>query len=121
REAEKRAHRTYRLPTEAEWEYACRGGSETYSAYHVGPTLSAEQANFHFKMRRTTPVDKYPPNAFGLRDMHGNVFQWCQDWYGFYDKVRQDPQGPPNGTEHVMRGGSSATTVEGCRSAFRGK
>ena len=81
----------YRLPTEAEWEYSCRAGTKT--AFHFGETISTEQVNYNGdfvigdgkkgKNRgKTTPVGSFPANAWGLHDMHGNVFQWCQDWYG---------------------------------------
>src|ERR1700722_15988690 len=87
---ERKAGRTYRLPTEAEWEYACRAGTTT--AYNVGEGLSSRQANFngnfpggkaekgpHFG--KPAKVGSYAPNAWGLYDMHGNVWQWCSDWY----------------------------------------
>ncbi len=86
---EKKAGRVYRLPTEAEWEYACRAGTKT--PFHYGDSLSSKQANFcgHFPyggadkgpwLKRTAKVDTYAANAFGLYDMHGNVWEWCQDW-----------------------------------------
>src|SRR5213075_203241 len=74
----------YRLPTEAEWEYTCRAG--TTSAYFFGDTLSPSLANFaEGHVNHPTPVGSYTPNAFGLYDMHGNVREWCQDWYGPYE------------------------------------
>src|SRR5262249_6612688 len=89
---ERKTGRKYRLPTEAEWEYACRAG--TRAAFHFGDSLSAKQANFngHFPyggaekgsyLRKTSKVGSYRPNAWGLYDMHGNVAEWCSD---FYDK-----------------------------------
>lgn len=84
--------RAYRLPSEAEWEYACRAGTET--PFHFGARLTADQANFYGNStyngsakgeyrKRTVPVGSFPPNAFGLYDMHGNVWEWCQDaWHG---------------------------------------
>src|SRR5947209_7298361 len=120
-----------RLPTEAEWEYACRAGTTT--PYHFGETISPKQANFHFQVvpdkdkknlpkLKTTPVNSFPANAWGLHDMHGNVWQWCQDWYGAYpqnDAV--DPQGPPTGTLRVMRGGTWGLDPDYLRSACRYK
>jgi formylglycine-generating enzyme required for sulfatase activity len=91
---ERRAGRVYRLPTEAEWEYACRAGSTT--AYHVGATLGPAAANFG---RRPQPekVGSFKPNAWGLFDMHGNVWEYCADHYqaGYYaNSPRRDPRGP---------------------------
>jgi formylglycine-generating enzyme required for sulfatase activity len=108
-----RDKKPYRLPTEAEWEYACRAGTTT--PYYFGDSLSARQANFGKFMKgasrlSTTPVGSFPPNAWGLYDMHGNVWQWCQDWFGDYppgDVV--DPQGPKAGAERVLRGGRGTT------------
>ncbi len=120
----------YRLPTEAEWEYACRAG--TTSPFYFGAAISTEQANFCNRAgiynngatgvdrRKTTPVGSFPANAFGLHDVHGNVFQWCQDWQADYppeDVV--DPQGPNEGHHRVLRGGSWCDDSSTCRSAFR--
>jgi formylglycine-generating enzyme required for sulfatase activity len=115
----------YRLPTEAEWEYACRAGTTT--AYFCGNTLSLKQANYGKGMKgqsklATTPVGRYPANPWGLHDMHGNVWEWCQDWFGDYppqDVV--DPQGPKGGQERVLRGGSFTDIAQHCRSATRHK
>ncbi|MFO0926049.1 MAG: SUMF1/EgtB/PvdO family nonheme iron enzyme [Gemmataceae bacterium] len=116
----------YRLPTEAEWEYACRAG--TTSATFFGDTLAPSQANYHDQESptrkgrdETTPVGHYPRNAWGLADLHGNVFEWCSDWYGPYpvDAVR-DPAGKDHGEVRVLRGGSWHSLVRRCRSASRG-
>ena len=106
----------YRLPTEAEWEYACRAG--TASNYHTGDMLSedfrteAARSGYH--------VAKTPPNAWGLYDMHGNVEEWCHDWYGPYRTQHQiDPLGYTNGDFRVTRGGSDGTEEYYLRSANR--
>jgi formylglycine-generating enzyme required for sulfatase activity len=115
----------YRLPTEAEWEYACRAGTTT--AYHGGNTLSTRQANFGKGMKgasklATTPVGRYPANPWGLHDMHGNLWEWCQDWYNDYPpKDTTDPHGSKDGTERVLRGGSFTDIAQHCRSATRHK
>ena len=126
REKDKKA---YRLPSEAEWEYACRAGTKT--PFHFGATISTEQANYNGgftygdgkkgKYReKTTPVGSFPANAWGLHDMHGNVFQWCEDWYADYpQKDVTDPQGPEKSQFRVLRGGSWLFIPQLCRSAFR--
>ncbi len=133
-EEEKRAGRVYRLPTEAEWEYACRGGAKGYAVFHFGNTMSSTQTNFNGEFPygeerkkgpyegMTTPVGSYEPNAFGLHDMHGNVSEWCQDWYDkdyYKNSPRKDPQGPLTGEGRVWRGGSWNDQGWGCRSASR--
>ena len=119
----------YRLPTEAEWEYACRAGTTT--PFHFGETISTDQANYNGEVvygngkkgvyrKKTTPVGSFPANAWGFHDMHGNVWQWCQDWYGDYpQKDVVDPQGPEIGEYRVLRGGSWSSPPQLCRSAFR--
>jgi len=107
-----------RLPTEAEWEYACRAGTTT--AFNTGNSLSKSQANF--KGSNTTPVGSYPPNAWGLYDMHGNVWEWCNDWYdeNYPTSAQTNPKGPDNGSEHVGRGGGwYLPDAQYCRSANR--
>jgi formylglycine-generating enzyme required for sulfatase activity len=110
-----------RLPTEAEWEYACRAGSTTrYSSGDTEKDLQRVgwyQENSGGKLH---PVKVKDPNAWGLYDMHGNVREWVADWYGSYsaDK-RQDPPGPPSGVGRVMRGGSFRDSAPNARSAFR--
>lgn len=125
---EKAAGRSYRLPTEAEWEYACRAGTET--AFAFGEELTRLQANFFQEENEfgepmpTYAVGMYPPNAWGLFDMHGNVWEWCQDWYSrkYYSKSPvDDPSGPSKGKHHVMRGGSASVQAHECRSAIRGE
>jgi formylglycine-generating enzyme required for sulfatase activity len=133
--AEAEAGRSYRLPTEAEWEYACRAGTTT--VFHYGDDLDAYKANFcglvyaaYGKagagpfVRRTAAVGEYKPNAFGLYDMHGNVQEWCQDWYAvdaYPSEPQTDPVGPPQGTERVLRGGGWPHSGKSVRSAVRNK
>jgi formylglycine-generating enzyme required for sulfatase activity len=138
--------REYRLPSEAEWEYACRAGTTT--PFHVGETLTTDLANYRgvdddsigwkgnydqgpkgIYRKETTEVGSFPPNAFGLYDMHGNVWEWCQDHW--HDNYSEDP--PRDGSawlfpeerksedEHrrVVRGGSWSDAPRYCRSAFR--
>ena len=120
-----------RLPTEAEWEYACRAGTTT--PFSFGETISTDQANYHggdtygtgpagvFRAE-ITRVDCFRPNAFGLYDMHGNVDEWCQDWYGakYYSRSPEaDPQGERNGSGRVLRGGHLSRPPHCCRSATR--
>jgi RNA polymerase sigma factor (sigma-70 family) len=119
----------YRLPTEAEREYACRAGTTT--AFHFGDTISTDQANYDgegvypggtrgVNRDKPLPVGSFQPNAWGLYDMHGNMVMWCQDWLGDYPhKDVIDPQGPEKGTQRVTRGGSYYGFPHYLRSAFR--
>jgi formylglycine-generating enzyme len=126
----KKDGKTYRLPTEAEWEYACRGGTTT--VYHFGSDVSdlGEYAwwggmvgNGNCKSEQYAhQVRRKKPNAFGLHDMHGNVFEWCQDCYGgdyYASPPAADPVGPTFGSSRVLRGGSWYYDAEPCRSANR--
>ena len=93
----------YRLPTEAEWEYACRAGTTT--AYSFGDSLTKADGNIDGDSSKV--VGSYKPNAFGLYDMHGNVWEWCEDWYGDYPEGAViDPKGIATGGTRVMRGGA---------------
>ncbi len=135
----KRDGHPYRLPTEAEWEYACRAGTAT--PFHFGATITTNLANYNGRYSYgdtivpdyrddideddcedgTTPVGIFPPNAWGLYDMHGNVHEWCADWPGPYpssDVV--DPQGANSRECHVVRGGCWELGPRDCRSADRG-
>lgn len=122
----------YRLPTEAEWEYACRAGTDT--PFYFGETISTDQANFDGRVPyanspkgiyrgKTTPVASFPPNAFGLYDMHGNVWERCSDKYSKVYYIQSpviDPEGPSKGSQGtVLRGGGCHSGPWYCRSAAR--
>jgi formylglycine-generating enzyme required for sulfatase activity len=119
----------FRLPTEAQWEYACRAGTTTATAH--GPSLNSLQANFKGKFpyqtsvigpshERTVKVGSYPPNAWNLHDMHGNVFEWCRDWYHPRLPGGADPDlSSVPARSRVRRGGCFADEGWPCRSAFR--
>jgi formylglycine-generating enzyme required for sulfatase activity len=125
----------YRLPTEAEWEYACRAG--TITPFYYGNQLLSGMANFDGQyeyysttpmtsdsagifLNHTTEVGDYEPNGWGLFDMAGNVDEWCQDWYGSYPTgSATEPTGPSTGSARVLRGGSYFNFGQYCRSAQR--
>ena len=121
----------YRLPTEAEWEYACRAGTTT--PFSTGITITTSQANYDGNYpynsnvkgeyrREMTPVGSFEPNAWGLYDMHGNVWEWCWDWYSsesYSLGAQTDPRGPSSGSSRVARGGSWYDTAYYLRSAIR--
>lgn len=128
----KYTNKQYRLPNEAEWEYACRAGTNT--AFHFGETITTELANYDGNStyasepkgknrRETIEVGSFPPNAFGLYDMHGNVWEWCQDtWHGSYKGAPRDASAwIDNDNEYgILRGGSWIDDSRNCRSASRG-
>jgi len=119
---------SYQLPTEAQWEYACRAGTTT--VYSWGDSISSSNANYErfrwvdskFQENETTPVGKYPSNPWGFHDMHGNVREWSADWYGFTDRsgAVTDPEGLASGISRVVRGGAWIYDGSGLGSAERG-
>jgi len=128
----KRTKRPYRLPSEAQWEYACRAGTST--PFHYGETITTEVANYNGEFvyraeskgvyrHTTTPVDQFPLNAFGLHDMHGNLWEWCADaWHDSYDGAPVDDrvwQATGKETHRVARGGCWHDIPAVCRSAAR--
>ena len=127
---------SYRLPTEAEWEYFCRAG--TTNQFYYGTNLLSGMANFDGKfeyrgtgtvylstgtfLNRTAAVGGYQPNGFGIYDMVGNVWEWCQDWYGTFTSAPvSNPTGPATGSQRVFRGGAWNSYGAECRSAARNK
>ena len=113
----------YRLPTEAEWEYACRAGSDAAYAFGNGPARLKDYAWFKENAAKTThPVCQKKPNAWGLYDMHGNVAEWCNDVFGadyYRSSPEKNPTGPADGKKYVLRGGAWDSGADACRSAYR--
>ena len=131
--------RTVRLPTEAEWEYACRAGTKTAYQWGDDPDDGEGWCNWDYRGRKrqflmwtwypsddgyvyTAPGGSFKPNRWGLYDMHGNLWEWCSDWYdgSYYAEAgKTDPQGPSSGAGRVLRGGSWGSAPQYCRSATR--
>jgi formylglycine-generating enzyme required for sulfatase activity len=111
----------YRLPTEAEWEYAARAGATTAYCFGSDARLLDAYAWYAANARGTThPVGQRQPNAWGLYDMHGNVWEWVQDWYGTYPEApARDPQGPATGSHRLRRGGGWHSDAHECGAAYR--
>jgi len=108
-----------RLPTEAEWEYACRAGTATAFSFGDSGSALGDYAWYSGNTVNTTPVGQKKPNAWGLYDMHGNVWELCQDWFGAYAAgAVTDPAGPGSGTHRVLRGGSWFDEPNICRAAY---
>lgn len=111
----------YRLPTEAEWEYACRAG--TMTPFNCGSDEAALKRYAVFGAGRAAECGTRMPNTWGLFDMHGNVWEWCQDWYEDYgaEELVVDPPGPEKGSDRVYRGGGWNYSAGYCRSAYRNR
>ena len=121
--SELRLGRVYRLPTEAEWEYACRASTATKYSFGDNESLLGEYAWFDGNSnRQIRKVGTKKPNPWGFHDMHGNVFEWCNDWYGEYGSTAvNNPRGPSGGIARVARGGSCRDGAASCRSAHRNR
>lgn len=123
----------YRLPTEAEWEHVAKNGTGGYRVFAYGDSLTSKQANFNGiypyqsdergpHLERPSPVGSYPPSELRICDLHGNVWEWCLDWFDekyYANSSERDPQGPTRGDEKVLRGGSWCDLGWNCRSACR--
>jgi formylglycine-generating enzyme required for sulfatase activity len=117
----KKTGKTYRLPSEAEWEYGCRAGTTT--PFHFGETITKDLVNYYSR-NQTTPVGSFLPNAFGLYDMHGNIWEWCADsWHNNYNGAPNDGSiwGSGENNRKQLRGGSWLNYPRRCRSAYRDK
>jgi len=117
-----KAGKTFRLPTEAEWEYACRAGSKTRFSFGDSDSVLGDYAWYGSNSGgKTQPVGQKKPNAWGLYDMHGNVWEWCADWFGSYSSgASTDPQGAGSGGRRVVRGGSwHGIATDSFRCAYR--
>ena len=114
--------RNFRLPTEAEWEFAARGGNYSRHYKYSGSNYISDVAWYDGNSgNRTHPVGTKQANELGLYDMSGNVWEWCSDWYGSYSSYSQnDPTGPNSGSNRVLRGGGWYIIAGGCRSSYRG-
>ena len=118
----------YSLPTEAQWEYSCRAGTKT--VFGFGDTLTSKDANFYGKLpygvseegeyrKKMTQVKTFQPNPWKLYDMHGNLYEWCLDWYGESLPGGLNPKGPERGDGRIIRGGAWDRKATSCRSAYR--
>ena len=118
----------YTLPTEAQWEYACRAGTTT--TFSNGNVFTSKEANFYGKLpygtevvgeyrEKTTPIASFPANPWGLHDMHGNLYEWVSDWYEEAPTSTKDPKGPDKGDGRIIRGGAWDRKATSCRSAYR--
>ena len=118
---ERAAKRSYRLPTEAEWELACRAGSDkTFCFGSDEKDLATYAWMYDHPAKARGPVASLQPNAWGLYDMHGGVWEWCSDWFGEYPSTKAiDPAGPLGGEDRVLRGGCHESPASYCRSAMR--
>jgi len=119
----KKTGKTVRLPTEAEWEYACRVGTKTRFSSGNDEKQLGDYAWYSANSGRTHPVGRKKRNAWGLYDMHGNVWEWCGDWYAdsYANAKAVDPQGPASGSARVVRGGSWGNPPGLCRAASRSR
>ena len=115
--------RTFRLPTEAEWEFAARGGKKSQRDKYAGSKQMGLAGWYYMNSASSShPVKGKAANELGLYDMSGNVWEWCSDWFGIYERLPQtDPQGPAMGEERVLRGGGWAYYASRCRVSFRYK